>query len=401
MPEVVADVLLGDRPVGLLHFANEFTRFEYSDLTPTHPILGQVFEDDPGRPRSARVEVPAWFANLLPELDSPLRSMIAAQAGVKAVRSFPLLVRLGDDLPGAVRVRLRLGDLDGERFAEEQEAASSAQDGTPLRFSLAGVQLKFSMVRTDRGLTLPVTGEGGNWLVKLPDRRYPKVPENEFTMLRWMSLVGIEVASAELRVGADLENLPRGLVGRDEAVLAVSRFDRGASGRVHMEDLAQVADVHPRDKYKGASFDNIGRLLAALCPDDVPEYLRRLTAMVAMGNTDAHLKNWTLLYRDPRRAGLAPAYDFVCITAYEDFAATGPSFRLGGIDQFPAVTRDAFRRLADRIGFAAERAVEVVDETVDALHAAWPELRQDGPAAAEVLQHVSDRLRELPLMRGK
>ena len=398
MSEASADVLLGTRHVGLLFFDNEFTRFEYDDFVPGHPILGQTFEDDPARPRSARVEVPAWFANLLPEQDSPLRTMIASQAGVKPVRSYPILCYLGEDLPGAVRVLPRLG---GSVEEPGTDGAGSADDTASLRFSLAGVQLKFSMVRTNRGLMLPASGRGGDWLVKLPDRRYESVPENEFSMLQWMTAIGIDVPQAELRTGSELVNLPPGLLGPKELVLAVSRFDRSPSGRVHMEDLAQVADVYPRQKYGGTSYDAIGRLIAKLCPADLQEYVRRLTAMVIMGNTDAHLKNWTLLYGDPMRPRLSPAYDFVCVTAYEDFVREGPTFRLGGADRFPLVTRDAFRRFADRVGLHEQEVIETVDRTVDALRSTWDPLLRDVPLPPAVADHLSRRLRELPLAQGR
>jgi len=52
------------------------------------------------------------------------------------------------------------------------------------RFSLAGVALKFSLLRQDDRLTLPSTGSGGDRIVKLPDARHPAVPRNEYvTML--------------------------------------------------------------------------------------------------------------------------------------------------------------------------------------------------------------------------
>ncbi|MBA3906918.1 MAG: HipA N-terminal domain-containing protein [Pseudonocardiales bacterium] len=79
-PEVTAGVYLGARRVGTLSFRS--------------------------RIRVARMDVPRWFSNLLREPETPLRKLVADQFGVHAVRSFPLLVALGEDLPGAVVVRL-------------------------------------------------------------------------------------------------------------------------------------------------------------------------------------------------------------------------------------------------------------------------------------------------------
>ncbi len=43
---------------------------------------------------------------------------------------------------------------------------------------------------------------------------------------------------------------------------------------------------------------------------------RRLAFSLLIGNGDAHLKNWSLIYRDRRNPTLSPAYDFVSTAAY-------------------------------------------------------------------------------------
>ena len=42
------------------------------------------------------------------------------------------------------------------------------------------------------------------------------------------------------------------------------------------------------------------------------ECVRRTVFNILCGNDDAHLKNWSLVYRDRRNAVLSPAYDLVC-----------------------------------------------------------------------------------------
>jgi serine/threonine-protein kinase HipA len=70
-----------------------------------------------------------------------------------------------------------------------------------LRFSLAGVQLKFSAVmEASGGLTIPAGGMGGSWIVKLPSNRFASVPENEYTMLALARAVGRDRRSRHLRV---------------------------------------------------------------------------------------------------------------------------------------------------------------------------------------------------------
>jgi len=79
----------------------------------------------------------------------------------------------------------------------------------PLRFSLAGVQLKFSAVmEASGGLSIPAAGMGGSWIVKLPSARYKAVPENEFAMLELARRTGISVPENKLIDVASIRGLP-------------------------------------------------------------------------------------------------------------------------------------------------------------------------------------------------
>lgn len=395
--ETTAGVYLADRRVGTLTFASDVTRFDYTDTAPDHPVLGQAFEDRPARVRVARMDVPAWFSNLLPEHDTPLRRLVANQFGVQAVRSFPLLLALGEDLPGAVVVR----PDDGVRPGLTGPDPGAERIGR-LAFSLAGVQLKFSMAREGRRFTLPMSGTGGGWIVKLPDRAFRDVPANEHAMMQWARAAGVDVPDVELRTGADLGDVPESLVGPDEHVFAIRRFDRTAAGRVHIEDLAQVREVAPRKKYDGTSYDAIGRVIAALTgPAGVAEYVRRLVVNIVIGNADAHLKNWSLIYPDGRTPALAPAYDLVAVTVYEPFSTDQLAFRLAGERVFDKIGREHFRRFADAVGGGAEEFVDIVDRTIDALRGTWPSVVADHPVPGFLRSYLDERLLTLPLIRER
>jgi serine/threonine-protein kinase HipA len=115
-----------------------------------------------------------------------------------------------------------------------------------LRFSLAGVQLKFSAVmEASGGLTIPAEGMGGSWIVKLPFHRFPAVPENEFAMLGLARRVGIAVPENRLVPMSDIKGLPEEARAPAGKALAVRHFDRLPGGEsVHMEDFA-AATVYP------------------------------------------------------------------------------------------------------------------------------------------------------------
>ena len=90
-------------------------------------------------------KVPPFFSNLLPE--GHLRTYLAEQAGVKPEREFFLLAMLGADLSGAITATPLTAEGQAVDMQEQDEAGLTQRrkDGV-LRFSLAGVQLKFSAV---------------------------------------------------------------------------------------------------------------------------------------------------------------------------------------------------------------------------------------------------------------
>jgi serine/threonine-protein kinase HipA len=344
---------------------------------PERPTLSLSFKSTTGgvvtsaRPVSRRV--PPFFANLLPE--GPLRSYLAKLADVKSEREFFLLAVLGADLPGAVVVE----PTDAKHSADESgEPETSDAVHTPkgaLRFSLAGVQLKFSaLMEASGGLTIPAGGMGGSWIVKLPSARYVTVPENEHAMLELARRVGIEVPKNQLVAIDKIKGLPEeaGTVGN--VALAVERFDRLADGtRVHMEDFAQVFGLYPNDKYEHKSYANIASVLWAEAGQEATyEFVRRLVFSVLIGNADMHLKNWSLLYPDRRTPILSPAYDFVATLPYIPGDTLGLNF--GGSRDLGEITKDQIRRFADTARIPVSPLWEIVTETVERTVENWKTL---------------------------
>jgi serine/threonine-protein kinase HipA len=199
---VTAEVRLHGRRVGQISYARGGSEFRYEDdlSDPAHRTLGQIFEDDPRAIRRARVGVSAWFANLLPE--GALRRQIVREMGGGNVGNFTLLVRLGGYLPGAVTVHADAEPADDSAHADSSDLALDH----PLRHSLAGVQLKYS-VSSDR-LAFPVTGKGGWWIVKLPDRALRNLTTNEYLTMRWLSAAGFAVPPVHLVAADSVKGLP-------------------------------------------------------------------------------------------------------------------------------------------------------------------------------------------------
>jgi serine/threonine-protein kinase HipA len=345
---------------------------------PDRPVLGLLFEQDPLLAHSAALRLPPWFSNLLPE--GRLREWIAADRGVSADREMELLAQVGHDLPGAVRV-LPAGSPPPAAEIAGEEAPPLLPTGEPpgWRFSLAGVQLKFSMLAEDDRLTLPAYGEGGDWIVKLPDSQYPDVPRNEFVMMSLAGAAGIEVPELRLVHRDQLANLPTNVwPGGEQRAYAVRRFDR-VDGRipVHIEDLAQVTNVYPDQKYRG-NYETVASLIYRRHDlDALIQFARRLAFMVVIGNGDGHLKNWSLIYRDPRRPTLAPAYDLVSTAPYRvNGAAEDLGLKFGKSKYFHRVTLPLFTRLEERLGATSARLADHAADVARRTREAWPRFEE-------------------------
>lgn len=377
MTESAHAVLLGDLPIGTLLQRGDVARFIFSEdywSSPNRGVLGLWFEDNPRQSPQAALRLPPWFSNLLPE--GPLRQWIARDRGVSIDRELQLLLRIGEDLPGAVQVIQDAGDL-GHIDSLDQDsslgAAYRAGGSSPWKFSLAGVGMKFSMLREGDRLTVPGQNALGNWIVKFPDATFAQVPSNEFGTMKLAALVGIDVPDIELVHRDLLPDVPGVAWPRGEDyAFAIRRFDRTVGGgRIHIEDFAQVRGFYPDNRYSGsletvAALAFRGRDHAAL-----QEFVRRLTFNLLVGNGDAHLKNWSLIYPDGRVPTLSPAYDLVSTGPYDLGQPETLGLQFGRTRSFQRISRGAFQALQNTLQVADKDVLDIVDSTVDAFFTAW------------------------------
>ncbi len=394
--------------VGVLYNADERNWFESSGHywdSPNRPVLGQVFEER-GRDwqPSSRIALPHWFSHLLPE--GRLRQAVAAAAHTNKAREFNLLARIGlDDLPGALRVRSAEGIVNAKTPPELIEAELANGDSDPLlKFSLAGAQLKFSVYQGNKGLSIPVHGSAGNAIAKLPDGRhgYSGIPRTELACLELARLSGIPAPEARLAQVESIAGLEDWASRASEPALVVARFDRaGDDRRVHMEELAQILDIpsaNENAKYKRANFETIGSVLSGLSGEDVVgEVIDRIALNVLVGNGDAHLKNWAVVYQDGITPSLSPLYDVLPTVLYLPGDDLG--LKLAGKRDFRAVTELSFDVMGRRSGYGVERARRRAREAVERIVANWATLRDY--LLAEEYDRLTTRRGDLELVAGE
>lgn len=334
---------------------------------------------------------PTWFSNLLPEGHN--RERLARDRGCEPEDEFELLAAAGRDLAGAVEVEPVAPEEGipeavrswhaamGIDVSHPEVVAAPVEDAA----SLAGVVTKFSAIKDGRRYTVKRHGKPGAYILKLPSTRHPDLVENELTGYRLAAALGLDCAEAA-RVARSEADLPEHV--SFDHVLAVKRFDRGPSGmRIHMEEMAQAMGYAPRDKYgRGLSsdFPAMLRLLDRLSGDptrDVREAMQRLVAFVLMGNTDAHTKNWALVYADGTTPVLSPLYDPVCVSAWFDELAPHEYALNRKIDAtLSALDMDGLRSLLSAADVPrVPRLLQIAKDTVKQAKARWPEVLADAP----------------------
>ena len=405
----VLEVLLYGHPIGTLTQVGAdrnlfaFTQAYIED--PDRPTLSLSFKDSVGQlitdipPRQTKV--PPFFSNLLPE--GHLRDYLAERAGVNSQREFFLLWVLGRDLPGAVRIQPADGEAwpnDDPNNTQGAGAPDADRHAQALRFSLAGVQLKFSAVMgATGGLTIPVQGVGGDWIIKLPSARFDAVPENEFSMMSLAREIGIDIPDVALYPIDAIENLPEGIARLGGQALAVRRFDRRADNTpVHIEDFAQVFNVYPDAKYKKANYRNIAEVIWVETGEPgITEFIRRLVFNTLIGNADMHLKNWSLIYPDGRTPSLAPGYDFVSTIAW--LPDTNMALNYVRTRKMTELGVDELACLAARAKLPGKRVIDTARETVQRFLECWSARKRELPLSAETVRTIEAHLGSLLLVK--
>ena len=362
--QIVGHLGEGDRGRIAFRFAGDYRRLA------NRPVLSQSFEDNLEKvyvgPRGL---LPPFFANVIPE-GTALRAVLEASLGVDASDDLALLAAVGEDLPGALRIRAgeTLPFPSLEQHDEEQ--AEALHDEPAFRFSLAGVQLKFSVLNEGQRLVVPVRGKGGEWIVKMPSHQFPGLTRNEFAVMTWASLMGFEVPEISLVNRDQLPAVMKLHYSGDEQSLLVRRYDRRGDERIHQEDFAQVIGCAPKDKYK-FSYEKCGLLVREICGHEAyTEFVRRLAFAIASGNMDAHLKNWSFLYGDGESATLAPMYDQVFTCAYAE-VQRDLALKLTGVRAVTEVAEQSFRALGKAAGADPNQTAGVAMETIDQASRVW------------------------------
>lgn len=406
MNVLALDIHVGSLRAGLLFQygsgSTALTRFIPDEAfwsRPDSPVLSWAAMDDDPRRReifwrsyvntpffnAEGGRLPAFFQNLLPE--GPLRRHLEELRGCGPGDHFDLLAACGTDLPG--NVYAYPAHLDADALAgvvtQHNDALemSVTADPLPEATSLSGVQPKLALVaQQGRYVARTKDAQGTHIIAKLPTVEYALLPEVEELSLRLAQAAGVKVSKAWLAPMSEMLAEQPFVLGESRQFLAVQRFDRSPQGHIHCEDFAQILRIQPEEKYThpAATYATMASTLRSgmglngeLGEGAAEELIRRVMVNEMLGNYDAHVKNFGVVYRDGRTPELSPAYDVVAYAVYLGGRGHALRFVPGGEKQ-ARLTPQTVRSFCNATGMFETRVRGVLNEAVGQACAAWPAL---------------------------
>jgi len=171
--------------------------------------------------------------------------------------------------------------------------------------AVTGVQPKLSLdLEKQKGSfsRLTIVGLNSNYILKPQSKIYNELPENEDLTMHLAELVKIKTAKHTLI-----------RIDSGELAYLTKRFDRDNGEKIAVEDFCQLSENLTEHKYRG-SIEKIGKLTEKYTSNTGFE-LQRLFELVLFsyltGNSDMHLKNFSLIANTLGEYEFSPAYDLL------------------------------------------------------------------------------------------
>ena len=233
-----------------------------------------------------------------------------------------------------------------------------AIDNTNKGFTVPGVQKKLSLhLSKEDNPRLTLVNYPTGYILKPQTDEYNSLPEMEYLVMQMAEASGIKtVPYALLRLSS-----------QDNAYAYITkRIDRLDGQMLAMEDFCQLDGRLTEDKYRG-SYERCGKIISEysdLKGLDHTELFIRIIFSFAVGNSDMHLKNFSLIEtaENSNKYVLSAAYDMlstnvVIPTDKEELALT-----INGKKQ--NIRRKDFIKFAETIGIAEKTADKTIEKIV-------------------------------------
>jgi len=205
-----------------------------------------------------------------------------------------------------------------------KQLTTLAKNSIKQGLAITGVQKKLSLhLQNKADVRLTIVDYPTGYILKPPTEDFDSLPEFEDLAMRLAKIAGIQT-------------VPHGLVKVNKKYAYITkRIDRDIKNDIvklyAMEDFCQISKRLTQDKYRG-SYESCGRVIKdfSIRPGlDLSELFLRIGLSFIIGNSDMHLKNFSLIEQKPatRAFALSMAYDLLPVNIImpedkEQFALT-------------------------------------------------------------------------------
>jgi serine/threonine-protein kinase HipA len=189
----------------------------------------------------------------------------------------------------------------------EEDMLTLAEQVVKSRKTVTGVQPKLSlgiqkMKSGEVNSRFTIIGLWGEYILKPPTKYYQNLPE-------------IEDLTMHLAESVKIKTVPHSLIYLQSGELAyiTKRIDREKGKKLHMEDMCQLTERLTEHKYRG-SHEQIAKAILKYSVNpglDVINFYEMVIFSFLTGNSDMHLKNFSLIKNSRSGYNLCPAYDMV------------------------------------------------------------------------------------------
>ena len=226
-------------------------------------------------------------------------------------------------------------------------------------FTVPGVQKKMSLHLTSgKDSRLTLVNYPTEFILKPQTEEYSNLPEYEQMTMLMAEAVGIHV-------------VPHGLIKVDDRFAYITkRIDRhiirGKADLLAMEDFCQLAGRQTVDKYKG-SYEICGKIIkkySSYVGFDLSEFFLRIVFSFVIGNSDMHLKNFSLIEEGPgsRIFKLSAAYDMLPVNVILPTDKEQTALTVHGKKR--NIRRKDFMILADSCGISEKAAGNLIESVL-------------------------------------
>ena len=245
-----------------------------------------------------------------------------------------------------------LPDIEVSEEVLEQLAIESTNKG----LTVPGVQKKMSLHLDNSGATprLTLVNYPTGYILKPQTKDYPCLPEAEYLVMQMAEKAKIKtVPHALIRIKA-----------QDDALAYITkRIDRRDGKMLAMEDFCQLDGRLTEDKYKG-SYERCAKIIrkySSRAGLDITELFIRVVFSFIVGNSDMHLKNFSLIETDENSGNyiLSDAYDMLPVNTVNPSDTEQTALTLNGKKR--NLHRNDFLKFADACQIDRAVASKIID----------------------------------------